>query len=99
MSMTAVSKLNSEDEYAEITIPILPLDLGNITEAEVGVILNPVPSAPMLELSEQYTVEDPALGFICALTSYPVKLKGVEGDPVLYSNLLSYVFPCLITKL
>ena len=51
--MYAVSKLNNELEYAEIVIPILPLDRGKTIEADVGVIVNPVPSAAMLELNVQ----------------------------------------------
>lgn len=64
ISITAVSKLKSEDEYAEIVIIKLPLVTGKTTDAEVGVMLNPVPSGAMLLLSEQITVDEPIFGRI-----------------------------------
>lgn len=96
MSKNAVSKVNADDDAALIYNPMLPDDLGKTTDAEVGVILNPVPSASRLDERVQYKVVEPIVGLICARHSYPVKSNGVEGVPVLYSNRRSKVFPCLI---
>jgi hypothetical protein len=66
-SPTASVNENSEDEYALMVTPILPEESGKTAEADVGVKLRPLPSAPMEDDSVHITVELPTLGRICNL--------------------------------
>lgn len=64
-SPTASVKVNSEDEYFDMVIPIDPDDLGRTTDADVGVKFSPEPSAPIDEDNDKYKVDDPADGRTC----------------------------------
>lgn len=66
-SKKPLSKSTNEEEYADIVIPKLPDVAGNTTDAEVGVIVIPVPSDVGVVVREKYFVVDPIEGLTCIL--------------------------------
>ena len=66
-SPTHSVNVNSDDDAAEIVMPIDPDEAGRTTDADVGVKFNPEPSASIDDDNVKYTVDDPADGRNCNL--------------------------------
>jgi hypothetical protein len=96
-SKNPLSKSTKDDEYADIVIPKLPEDAGNTTDAEVGVIVIPVPSDVGVVVSEKYLVVDPIDGLTCILALYAVKSTGSPFESR-YSILRVNVEPWYMVK-